>query len=464
MKLVHVGNTESTSKFKPWESLAEEFGLELGCIHSGHSSKWSKDVALLHDAALVIIWNGQQGTSTNVREYCLRRSIPFLCIEWGMLPQEDTYFVDPLGFNSKSSLMGPLNWVGENHLSALRQKRDELQREFPLQPQGHVLVPLQILSDTQVMYHSCYNSMHELIEDLAVLFPNQKVLIRPHPKSGCKTTVPISPNQVLSDCKEPFLAEASKASVVVGINSTCLIEAGVLGVPVFALGDCPIRHHPRRNHELLFAAYLSRCCQRKDRDVLDIMYQVGVTPIGCEPETIKAALRVRERDKYLQIYRCQGTDAASKPTNNYGHTNHGKGAVELVDKGPVLDVGCGWGEFVATMRDKGVEATGLDFACPGADVNGSFQHLPFPDRSFELLTSFDVLEHLISEDIPIAMAEMKRVAPRFIVSIGTHRSEWRGLTLHPTVAPLSWWARRFKEAGASVTRHGKYLVGSWQKL
>jgi SAM-dependent methyltransferase len=93
-----------------------------------------------------------------------------------------------------------------------------------------------------------------------------------------------------------------------------------------------------------------------------------------------------------------------------------------------LDAGCGEG-FVARRVIEavpGIELTGCDVADqalemaadanPGARfVVGSVVDLPFPDRSFDVVGCFEVLEHLPGELPRRAMAELARVTRHAVV-------------------------------------------------
>jgi ubiquinone/menaquinone biosynthesis C-methylase UbiE len=80
----------------------------------------------------------------------------------------------------------------------------------------------------------------------------------------------------------------------------------------------------------------------------------------------------------------------------------------------VLDVGCGNGAYVFSLRS-GYETVGLDWArlpswdeAPERFVVGSAQDLPFTDDSFDTVACFETLEHL--PDPGKALAELRRVA------------------------------------------------------
>jgi SAM-dependent methyltransferase len=89
----------------------------------------------------------------------------------------------------------------------------------------------------------------------------------------------------------------------------------------------------------------------------------------------------------------------------------------------VLDFGCGGGEVVGGLRDKGIDAYGADVFYSGSNfraemggdlfregrmrVIGDDGRLPFEENSFDLVVSDQVLEHV--EDLETATREMYRV-------------------------------------------------------
>lgn len=167
-----------------------------------------------------------------------------------------------------------------------------------------------------------------------------------------------------------------------------------------------------------------------------------------------------EKEKYIGIY-------STGIYKLYGHSNHGKDALNIVlDWKPksLLDVGCGYNEFVKQVRESGITSTGVDFACPGADIIAEAQNLPFSDKQFDVLTAFDVLEHLLPSDVDIVLKEFVRVSERFIFSISYSPSayKWQGETLHPTVMPEKWWLERIEAAGGvNILKQRRYITGNW---
>lgn len=176
-----------------------------------------------------------------------------------------------------------------------------------------------------------------------------------------------------------------------------------------------------------------------------------------------AASNAGEFWKYDGIYTAQ---AAGQGYAGYGHSNHGRAALPwLRSQGftSLLDVGCGHNELVKAWG--GVLSVGVDFACPGADVIAPATALPFADGLFDVVTSFDMLEHLPEHEVLPALREMRRVAHCFCFSIATAPSRilWQWQNLHPTVKPMSWWLDRISEAGGVIDNDGPagYVCGRW---
>lgn len=101
--------------------------------------------------------------------------------------------------------------------------------------------------------------------------------------------------------------------------------------------------------------------------------------------------------------------------------------VESTNPKTVLDAGCGEG-FVShylAMRNGSMSITGVDVQAQAIEFAkkefgetvtyrlGSLYALPFSDNSFDTVLCSQVLEHV--DDVETAVAELKRVARRFVV-------------------------------------------------
>jgi SAM-dependent methyltransferase len=108
----------------------------------------------------------------------------------------------------------------------------------------------------------------------------------------------------------------------------------------------------------------------------------------------------------------------------------------------VLDIGSGSGYGTAALAEVATSATGIDLSSEAVDyarehynqphltfVPGSATDLPFPDQSFDLITAFEVIEHLA--DPAKLLSEARRVLRHdglFLVSTPnkTYYAETRG--------------------------------------
>ena len=106
---------------------------------------------------------------------------------------------------------------------------------------------------------------------------------------------------------------------------------------------------------------------------------------------------------------------------------------KLPPGGRILDVGCGKGEFVANLGDRGWQAQGVELSRIAADYarekmeievfNGELKDAGFPDGHFDLITLWHVLEHC--HDPSGVLAETNRILRtegRLLVSVPNFHS------------------------------------------
>ena len=91
---------------------------------------------------------------------------------------------------------------------------------------------------------------------------------------------------------------------------------------------------------------------------------------------------------------------------------------EVLKRSPesVLEIGVGSGFVSNYLRSHGVTLTTIDIESDlGADTVGDARDLPFEDQSFDIVTAYEVLEHMPFADALIALREMRRVAKGYVI-------------------------------------------------
>lgn len=169
--------------------------------------------------------------------------------------------------------------------------------------------------------------------------------------------------------------------------------------------------------------------------------------------------REREQKLYEDLY---------KSDDAYGRRTHGKGAciftVKQFKPESILDVGCGrdnefCGEILYELERFQIshnitKLTGCDFVKFPNSMQADANNLPFKDKEFDVITSFDMLEHILPEDVDNVLKEFDRVSKKgMIFSIAYHQVK-RGL--HKTIQPEEWWMEKLSKYG-KVDKFYKYI-------
>lgn len=142
-------------------------------------------------------------------------------------------------------------------------------------------------------------------------------------------------------------------------------------------------------------------------------------------------------------------------------------------RGSYLDVSCGRGEMLRHARHMGfLDVRGTEIVpdlIDGETVVKAWAHdLPFGDRSFEVVTMFDVIEHLIAGDDRLACEELARVASRHVLLTANNRPSFNknGDDLHINKRPYEEWDALFRDwfPGAVTWIKGSrhYVSEAWR--
>lgn len=116
----------------------------------------------------------------------------------------------------------------------------------------------------------------------------------------------------------------------------------------------------------------------------------------------------------------------------------------------LLDVGCGRAEIVRTAVSigywpvRGLEC--VEYLCGGVVDQGEITCLPYENGQFDVVTCFDVMEHIPIDDTEISISELCRVANKaIIVSISNVRDSFGGGTLHINLRDYKEWEAILKK-------------------
>lgn len=140
-----------------------------------------------------------------------------------------------------------------------------------------------------------------------------------------------------------------------------------------------------------------------------------------------------------------------------------------------LDVGCGTGGLVKALRSFGIEAQGIELSKDALEMVdpsvkdfvkvGDITNIPHNDNSFDLIVTFDVLEHIEQEKIKKAVSELIRVSNKYILNKIYTKENIYMTTFHSkdfsrvSVFTKQYWHNRLKEMqGATVLRNSFFKL------
>ncbi len=120
----------------------------------------------------------------------------------------------------------------------------------------------------------------------------------------------------------------------------------------------------------------------------------------------------------------------------------------------VLDVGCGLGYLIKWLRYFGVDAYGIDFSKYALDLAdkqvkpfiklADAKKIPFKDNSFDLVLSYDFLNHVDQQNLRKVIEEMIRVSNKYIFQkIYTRENLWIKITHRYDISNVSFFSKKY---------------------
>jgi ubiquinone/menaquinone biosynthesis C-methylase UbiE len=169
----------------------------------------------------------------------------------------------------------------------------------------------------------------------------------------------------------------------------------------------------------------------------------------------KEAQRNFEIKKYHQTYQ-RGDYGMGQARQIQAHNWLIK--IKEIQGGSLLDVGTGRGEVLGFARGLEFDPVQGTEVVPDLIIDGiryaEIHDLPFEADSFDVVTCFDVLEHINPFDTAPALAELARVAKTdLLLTVENRHSRSLGVELHVNRRPYTEWETLMqKHTGGRVVK------------
>lgn len=133
----------------------------------------------------------------------------------------------------------------------------------------------------------------------------------------------------------------------------------------------------------------------------------------------------------------------------------------------ILDIGCGNGSFLSLCKSKGLERCAgtdiitLDLGIVKKEENIEYYNIPaselsFNNNEFDIVTSFECLEHVHEDEVDATLDNMFKFTSNFLCLSIAHRESGEktkdGRNLHLTVHPWHWWKNKLNKRGTIYSK------------
>jgi hypothetical protein len=218
----------------------------------------------MEDCQCLMIHNGYRLNGNEITSLARSMDMRVIYTELGYLPQAGSVTVDTKGLFCKSSLNDSIEWINQTNIDECKRYIENHKFYKPYLSKKHnedyILCVGQLDWDAQILECSENIRTINLIEECVKYREKYSLPIkfRPHPRlmgSGRTHEISILKQKTaeldiefvmpdISDRKKTnILEDVKNAKVVVGMNSTSLVDAMAINKPVIAIVDCPIKKH-----------------------------------------------------------------------------------------------------------------------------------------------------------------------------------------------------------------------------
>ena len=132
-----------------------------------------------------------------------------------------------------------------------------------------------------------------------------------------------------------------------------------------------------------------------------------------------------------------------------------------------LDIGCSTGYLIQELLDNEVQAYGIDISIVALReilleirqkvTAGSIVYIPYKTETFDVISAFDVIEHVHPQETELAFMELNRVLKTggFIILTtpnSKHMGNWVYDLTHINVRPPEYWEIMLKKYGFKIKK------------
>lgn len=202
-----------------------------------------EDLLAQIDVELVLVWNGLDPVFEQALNVFTGLDIEVNYAELSWFDQSVGFYLDKKGVNGASSLLEaelkPLDESQKTRLDVFRKQYVGTDEVIETKKEGRrtALVVLQCETDTNITLFSPFKTMREFIRYLESWIPDEwEVLIRQHPLE-LDRKVPLERKGFqYVDPKKSIRQAIHEVDLVIGINSTSLLESLLLQKPIAQFG------------------------------------------------------------------------------------------------------------------------------------------------------------------------------------------------------------------------------------